>query len=137
MQVFGYRAPCFSITQSVCWAYQILEELGFQYDSSVNPIHHGFYGNAAASRWPFRVGQNLLELPIATWRVLGQNVPVGGGAYLRILPYGLMKWAYDQSMTENADLQFYICTPGKSIRTSLACTHRGSRGCGNTSDYPR
>jgi polysaccharide deacetylase family protein (PEP-CTERM system associated) len=89
--VYGYRAPCFSITQAVPWAYDILEDLGFSYDSSVNPIHHGFYGNAGASREPFRVGRNLLELPVATWRVLGQNIPVAGGAYLRILPYALMR----------------------------------------------
>ena len=89
--VYGYRAPCFSITQAVPWAYGILEELGFAYDSSVNPIHHGFYGNASASREPFRVGRNLIELPVATWRVLGQNLPVAGGAYLRILPYALMR----------------------------------------------
>jgi polysaccharide deacetylase family protein (PEP-CTERM system associated) len=89
--VLGYRAPCFSITPAVPWAYDILEEMGFRYDSSVNPIHHGFYGNPNASRHPFKVRSNLLELPVATWRVLGQNVPVAGGAYLRILPYALMQ----------------------------------------------
>ena len=32
-----------------------------------------------------------MELPVATWRVWRQNLPVGGGAYLRILPYSLLK----------------------------------------------
>ena len=32
-----------------------------------------------------------MELPVATWRIFRQNLPVGGGAYLRILPYALMK----------------------------------------------
>jgi polysaccharide deacetylase family protein (PEP-CTERM system associated) len=89
--VVGYRAPCFSITQATPWAHPILEELGFKYDSSVNPVHHGFYGNHTAPRHPYRVAEELIELPIATWRVLGQNLPVGGGAYLRILPYALVK----------------------------------------------
>ncbi len=87
----GYRAPNFSINDIVPWAYPILEELGFQYDSSVFPVRHGLYGNHRASRIPYLVGPNLLELPIATWRVLNNNLPVGGGAYLRILPFGLMK----------------------------------------------
>ena len=91
VSVVGYRAPCFSITQAVPWAYGVLEELGFLYDSSVNPIHHGFYGNPTASRYPFRVSEKLLELPAATWRVMGQNIPVAGGAYLRILPLALMR----------------------------------------------
>jgi polysaccharide deacetylase family protein (PEP-CTERM system associated) len=89
--VRGYRAPSFSISSAASWAYGILEGLGFQYDSSLNPVRHPFYGNHSAPRGPFRVCGNLLELPIATWRVLGQNIPVGGGAYLRIFPYQLMK----------------------------------------------
>ncbi len=88
----GYRAPSFSITPAVPWAFDVLEDLGFTYDSSVNPIRHGFYGNASAARKPGPANSgNLVELPIATWNVGGNNLPVGGGAYLRILPYTLMR----------------------------------------------
>jgi polysaccharide deacetylase family protein (PEP-CTERM system associated) len=87
-EVSGYRAPSFSITPGTGWAFDVLEELGFRYDSSVNPIKHPFYGNASAPRKPHYVGEtSLLEIPIATWRVAGVNLPVGGGAYLRLLPY--------------------------------------------------
>ena len=89
--VIGYRAPNFSINQSVLWAYPILEELGFLYDSSVYPVHHKFYGNHRAQRSPRLAGEILIELPVATWRVFNQNLPVGGGAYLRILPYALVQ----------------------------------------------
>ncbi len=89
--VVGYRAPCFSINSSVAWAYGVLEDLGFQYDSSSNPVHHPLYGNHAGRRNPFPLSEGLLELPIATWRVFGQNLPTGGGAYLRILPYWLTR----------------------------------------------
>ncbi len=89
--VSGYRAPNFSINRSVPWAYPILEELGFQYDSSVYPIRHELYGNHRAPRHPYMVSTCLMELPLATWRVFQQNLPVGGGAYLRIFPYALMK----------------------------------------------
>jgi polysaccharide deacetylase family protein (PEP-CTERM system associated) len=89
--VKGYRAPNFSINRSVPWAYPILEELEFEYDSSVYPIHHQFYGNHLAPRAPHLAGATLMELPVATWRVCGQNLPVAGGAYLRILPYSLIR----------------------------------------------
>ena len=89
--VRGYRAPNFSINQSVAWAYAILEDLGFEYDSSTYPVHHELYGNHRAPRFPYLVGSRLIELPVATWRLFRQNLPVAGGAYLRILPYGLMK----------------------------------------------
>lgn len=96
--VLGYRAPCFSIAPNCEWAFDILSHLGFEYDSSVHPVHHPVYGNSSAPRGAYRVGQDhILELPIATWKVAGRNLPVGGGAYLRLLPYqyiyrGLAAW---------------------------------------------
>jgi polysaccharide deacetylase family protein (PEP-CTERM system associated) len=90
--VLGYRAPCFSITPGTEWAFEVLAELGFQYDSSVNPVWHTLYGNARGLRFPHYVANNrLLEIPIAVWRVWGINLPIGGGAYLRLLPYSYSK----------------------------------------------
>ena len=34
--IFGYRAPCFSITPGCEWAFDALAKLGFSYDSSVD-----------------------------------------------------------------------------------------------------
>lgn len=96
--IFGYRAPCFSITPGTEWAFESLAKLGFAYDSSIHPVHHPVYGNPTAPRAPFTVAQGkLLEFPIATWKVAGRNLSVGGGAYLRLLPYqyihrGLAAW---------------------------------------------
>ncbi len=99
--VFGYRAPCFSITPSCEWAFDTLAHLGFSYDSSVHPVHHPLYGNPTAPRAAYSVAEGrLLEIPIATWKVAGRNLSVGGGAYLRLLPYqyihrGLTAWERD------------------------------------------
>jgi len=107
--VRGYRAPNFSINSSVSWAYPILEELGFDYDSSVYPIHHELYGNHRAERHPYLAGTKLVELPAATWRVFNQNLPVAGGAYLRILPYALMKYGIRSiNKNENAPVVLYM-----------------------------
>lgn len=99
--IFGYRAPCFSITPGCEWAFDALAKLGFSYDSSVHPVKHPTYGNPTAPRsaYPVAHGQ-LIEFPIATWRVAGRNLPVGGGAYLRLLPFryiqrGLSAWEKD------------------------------------------
>lgn len=88
VEIEGYRAPSFSITPGTEWAFDILEQLGFSYDSSVHPVWHAAYANAKAPRFPYypdRTG--ILEIPIATWRMCGVNLPIGGGAYLRLLPY--------------------------------------------------
>lgn len=91
--VRGYRAPSFSIVSGTEWAIDILAELGFVYDSSVHPIQHDLYGNASAPRVANRDnGRAMLELPIATARLGKRNLPMGGGGYLRILPYGYSRW---------------------------------------------
>lgn len=91
-KLLGYRAPSFSLIPGTEWAFAILCELGFHYDSSVNPIRHKFYGNPKAPRYPHRIGgSDLLEIPLATWRVAGMNLPVSGGAYLRLLPYSYIR----------------------------------------------
>jgi polysaccharide deacetylase family protein (PEP-CTERM system associated) len=88
--VIGYRAPSFSITRDTLWALEILADEGFQYDSSIFPIHHDRYGIPGASRFPdaftFR-HRRLYEFPMSTVRLLGAaNVPFGGGGYLRLAP---------------------------------------------------
>ena len=86
-RIQGYRAPSFSITEGTEWAFEILADLGFTYDSSVYPVYHPTYGNPQAMRFPYYVADcRLLEIPVATWRLCGINLPVGGGAYLRVLP---------------------------------------------------
>lgn len=93
-KVLGHRAPFFSITERSLWALDILGELGVAYDTSIFPVHNYRYGIAGAPRWPYdieRDGRVVKEFPISTWRVLGQNVPIAGGAYFRILPYAITR----------------------------------------------
>jgi polysaccharide deacetylase family protein (PEP-CTERM system associated) len=53
--VRGYRAPNFSITADSLWAFDILIEAGFIYDSSIFPVHHPNYGLPCLPRTPFLV----------------------------------------------------------------------------------
>jgi len=95
-QVLGYRAPSFSINQSCFWAFEVLSNLGIRYDSSIFPVKHPHYGIPTAPRFIFDIklnnGRSLKEFPLSTFRLLGLNLPVAGGAYLRILPYWYNKW---------------------------------------------
>jgi polysaccharide deacetylase family protein (PEP-CTERM system associated) len=96
-RVVGYRAPTFSVVQKSLWAIEVLAEEGFLYDSSAFPIRHDLYGMPTAPRFPFRWtcrgGRTLFEIPPLTVRLLGRNLPVGGGGYLRILPMWYTRWA--------------------------------------------
>ncbi len=37
--------------------------------------------------------ESLLEVPVATVRMLNSNWPAGGGGYFRLLPYGVSNWS--------------------------------------------
>jgi polysaccharide deacetylase family protein (PEP-CTERM system associated) len=93
--VRGYRAPSFSITRDSLWAFEILAELGFSYDSSVFPIKHPNYGWPRAPRFPFTINTprgSITEFPMSTLELGAQRAPIGGGAYLRLLPYWYTRW---------------------------------------------
>ena len=85
-----YRAPSYSITKQSLWALDILVESGFTYDSSIYPILHDRYGMPGSERHAHILWMDsgpICEVPIATVHVSGSVAPVGGGGYLRMLPY--------------------------------------------------
>ena len=119
-EVIGYRAPSYSITDQSLWAFETLVEEGFKYDSSIFPIRHDFYGMPNAPRFPFIISLNgnsnvkfsmvnienfaskrsdpqtsntLIEFPISTVKLFGQNFPISGGGYFRLFPYSIVKRA--------------------------------------------
>ena len=108
--VVGYRAPTFSVMRQTAWAADVLADSGLRYDSSVFPVRHDRYGVPDAPRTPFVLeGEHggILELPPATWRVLGQNLPVAGGGYFRLFPLAAMTAGVRQLGPNPAVLYFH------------------------------
>jgi polysaccharide deacetylase family protein (PEP-CTERM system associated) len=105
--VIGYRAPTFSVIRGTLWSLEVLWEAGFLYDSSIFPIVHDRYGIPDAPRFPYRVpmtnghepangngnanGHGIAEFPLSTISVLGRRLPIAGGGYFRLLPYGVTR----------------------------------------------
>ncbi len=107
--VAGYRAPTYSITEKTLWALDVLEELGFSYDSSIFPIYHDTYGIPDAIRHPHRLpGRRLVEFPISTLQIGPVNMPVSGGGYFRLLPYPLTRAALRSIEKSGEPFIFYI-----------------------------
>jgi len=94
-EVCGYRAPAFTITLQTLWALDILAEAGFRYDSSVFPIRMPRYGIRGAPHFPHKLktpgGAEIVEIPVASYRLAGRRIPTGGGGYFRLLPYPLLR----------------------------------------------
>ncbi len=122
----GYRAPAFSINRDTVWAFEILAELGFAYDSSlydsrkipnrVTPVP------AAPYELELPSGRTLHEFPIAVWRAGPLTLPMGGGSYWRVLPAPVLRRGLGSilSATEWPPLYFhpYEIDP-KPLRANL------------------
>ncbi|HEV7268347.1 MAG TPA: XrtA system polysaccharide deacetylase [Falsiroseomonas sp.] len=91
--VRGYRAPTFSIGPRLTpWAHTVLAEEGHAYSSSLFPIRHDLYGDAAARRGPHRPQPDgVAELPMTTVRAFGKNLPCAGGGWFRLVPYPVFR----------------------------------------------
>jgi polysaccharide deacetylase family protein (PEP-CTERM system associated) len=109
--VLGYRAPSFSIIPGYEWAFDVLIEEGYRYDSSLFPIVRLGYGYRTAPRTPHvieRESGQLCEFPLATTRILNCSIPAAGGGYLRQLPLGLIRRAFRQAVERREPATFYI-----------------------------
>lgn len=107
--VRGYRAPCFSITE---WAIPILQEAGFEYDSSVVPtVAHDRYGRLNG----MEVGKPVVllrdgfhEVCISCLRLGKRGIPWGGGGYFRLVPYPLWRQGVRMIRRSGMPYVFYI-----------------------------
>jgi polysaccharide deacetylase family protein (PEP-CTERM system associated) len=93
------------------WAFDVLIEEGYKYDSSLFPIRRPGRGHTQAPPIAYYVKQSsgeLLEFPLATldWRHV--RLPAAGGAYLRHLPYELTRQAFRQNTEQGIPGMFYI-----------------------------
>jgi polysaccharide deacetylase family protein (PEP-CTERM system associated) len=109
-RVIGYRAPSYSFTKANDWAHAVLAEQGYRYSSSVAPIKHAFYGIPDAPRFAHDCENGaILEIPITTTRMLGRNLPCGGGGWFRLYPYFVSTWALDRvTKSEGRSAIFYF-----------------------------
>lgn len=108
----GYRAPSWSMNESVPWAFETLAELNFRYDSSIFPIKHDLYGIPDGPRHLFRIkfedGNSLYELPASTYRIFGRNLPLLGGGYFRHAPYWYSRMMVRRLNKAGQPAVFYI-----------------------------
>jgi len=113
IQVRGYRAPSWSITEKSLWAWDIIQELGFSYDASIFPVKNFMYGMPDAPRFAFKPEHNkkkydFIEIPTSTLRIGSFNIPFSGGFYFRILPYTIIKFCIKMLNKEEKPAIVYL-----------------------------
>lgn len=99
-EVFGHRAPAFSITPETQWGLDVIAQAGFTYDSSIMPINGIRYGWPDFSREIIKIkttlGFEITEVPMSTYKILGWQLPVCGGGYLRLFPAWFTKKIFER-----------------------------------------
>ena len=89
-EVIGYRAPCYGIDDE---RYRIVQEVGFRYSSSRMDVRgHSLYGELDLSsfqqpRQGIYTKEGMTEFALSTQKVLGKNIAVSGGGWIRLLPW--------------------------------------------------
>lgn len=110
--VTGYRAASYSITSKSRWALDILCEEGFTWDSSIFPVHHDRYGMPGTPHEPYLLqtpkGGTLTEFPLSTCPIGQYRLPIAGGGYFRLFPYGLSRWGLGKINKAGQPFIFYL-----------------------------
>lgn len=129
VEVCGYRAPCFSITE---WAIGLLQEAGFTYDSSVVPtlVHdrYGRVGGVEAGKPIVIMGEGFHEVCVSCLPFGERGIPWGGGGYFRLLPYACWRRGVHSILDGGLPYVFYIhpweMDPGQPRMHGLRMSNR-------------
>ena len=88
----GFRAPRWSLSRKTTpWAFEILVQQGYQYDSSLTPL--AMIGEGNGPRMPHHIetaAGGLWEFPPLVTPTLFGNLPTGGGWGFRFFPLQLI-----------------------------------------------
>jgi polysaccharide deacetylase family protein (PEP-CTERM system associated) len=110
-QVRGFRAPGFGITKKAPWAFEVIKESGYQYDSSVFPASRGHGGIADSPLVPYFIetrSGHLLEIPMSIVEIFGHRTSLFGGGYLRLANKLMIKWGIGKLQTAGRPLIIYV-----------------------------
>lgn len=122
-EIFGFRAPSYSINQDTAWALDILENLGYKYDSSIFPLRFrkkSLYGICNAPLYPYSPSKEditkesedenrkIIEFPLSVVKFVGIKIPVAGGAYLRLFPAWFLRLAIKKINKEKRPAIIYV-----------------------------
>ena len=109
--VIGYRAPGFSITPQTEWAFDILANHGFKYDSSIFPGKRDFGHYNSFNKEPVIVktaSHDIIEFPQTLFDFGLFKFSCFGGGYFRLFPGFFIKILSERIINNNKPLIIYM-----------------------------
>jgi polysaccharide deacetylase family protein (PEP-CTERM system associated) len=109
-EVVGYRAPSFSVDDKLI---DILRDLSFLYDSSYNAFKlNQRYGSLTLlekrNSKIIKFENGLFEIPVSSLKLFGATIPMGGGAYFRLLPFTIFSKLVNLKLNKDRLYNFYL-----------------------------
>ena len=108
---FGYRSPCFAIDRE---RLDEVIKLGIQYDASkITQKEHPLYVNLDLDGFDKQEKDIYKKgffkvFEVSTIKILGVNIPIAGGGYLRIIPWPLYIWLLKKYLKKAKFINFFI-----------------------------
>ncbi|MFH1884651.1 MAG: XrtA system polysaccharide deacetylase [Planctomycetota bacterium] len=109
--VKGFRAPGFGIKKNNGWAFDIIKESGYEYDSSVFPgtrEHGGIVDSPLEIHFIETQNGPLPEIPMSAVEIFGRRIHLFGGGYLRLASKSLIRWGIKKVHAQGRPLVVYI-----------------------------
>ena len=109
--VAGLRAPGFGITEEASWAFDVIREAGYVYDSSIFPASRAHGGMKNAKMGPHTLttaSGPLYEFPMSVVEIFGRRLALFGGGYLRLSPLWLIRWGLGRLEADGIPLVVYV-----------------------------
>ena len=108
-EAVGYRAPCFGIDEDVV---KKLKQCGFCYDSSALNYRNERYGRLDLSGWRklndvVYEKDGFFEFKPSVARAPWGQLPVCGGAYMRMTPWAIIKPIFRRHLARSDAFLFY------------------------------
>ena len=108
----GFRATSFSITPGAEWAFDVLHDVGIEYDASLFPAPRGHGGYPCPDEPHISTiapsGRPMPELPMSVMQLGPWRLPFSGGGYLRVLPRMLIRRGFDQLNAQGRPTVVYL-----------------------------
>jgi peptidoglycan-N-acetylglucosamine deacetylase len=109
-KVKGFRAPSFSVNTKIArWFYQILEEEGINYSSSIYPAKTFLYGMPESSDDIHKIkDSSIVEIPLKLLDLGFYKMGITGGTYLRVFPEWVIKKFIKANNSKGKSIFIYI-----------------------------
>lgn len=124
--VVGFRAPDRSLRSESHWAFQVLIEEGYQYDSSLVPTWRTRIRGTRTllPHWIRSPSGAVLEVPPTPVRLAGLRLPSAGGESLRLLPFALTRRAVASHASTRTAAVLYVRSWEADVDQPLLRTSR-------------